>query len=106
MNSNPTPREALGLSCWLCVVGCDRTCRRTTQLSDPAHEGVGLQPGRDGRVRCSAWLGLFVVGKSIECRDNQPAQTSDVVTTNLETVSHRVKGRHFCFHVVFVIRLQ
>ena len=27
------------------------------KLSDPAHEGIRLQPGRDGRVRCSAWLG-------------------------------------------------
>ena len=26
------------------------------KLSDPAHEGTRLQPGRDGRVR-SAWLG-------------------------------------------------
>jgi len=26
------------------------------KLSDPAHEGVRLQPERDGRVRCSAWL--------------------------------------------------
>src|SRR6266700_1957476 len=26
------------------------------KLSDPAHEGVRLQPGRDGRVRCSEWL--------------------------------------------------
>ncbi len=26
------------------------------KLSDPAHEGARLQPGRDGRVRCSAWL--------------------------------------------------
>ncbi len=26
------------------------------KLSDPAHEGVGLQLERDGRVRCSAWL--------------------------------------------------
>src|SRR5881396_3635397 len=33
------------------------SCRLTTKLSDPAHEGVRLQPGRDGRVRCSAWLG-------------------------------------------------
>ena len=26
------------------------------KLSDPAHEGARLQPGCDGRVRCSAWL--------------------------------------------------
>src|SRR6266545_1532770 len=32
------------------------------KLSDPAHEGVRLQPGRDGRVRCSAWLGRVVIG--------------------------------------------
>ncbi|MEK7296104.1 MAG: hypothetical protein AAB018_06180 [Actinomycetota bacterium] len=32
--------------------------RLTTKLSDPAHEGARLQPGRDGRVRCSAWLGV------------------------------------------------
>jgi hypothetical protein len=30
------------------------------KLSDPAHEGVRLQPGRDGRVRCSAWLDSLV----------------------------------------------
>ncbi len=29
----------------------------TTQLSDPAHETQRLQQRRDGRVRCSAWLG-------------------------------------------------
>src|SRR5439155_19749403 len=28
-----------------------------TKLSDSAHEGVRLQPRRDGRVRCSACLG-------------------------------------------------
>src|SRR5207247_7671812 len=34
------------------------------KLSDRAHEGVGLQPGRDGGVRCSAWLGVrFIVWK-------------------------------------------
>ena len=27
------------------------------KLSDPAHGTRGLQPERDGRVRCSAWLG-------------------------------------------------
>ena len=36
----------------LCVLEAERP-----KLGDPAHEGVGLQPGRDGRVRCSAWLG-------------------------------------------------
>ena len=35
-----------------------RQARLTTKLSDPAHEGVRLQPERDGRVRCSAWLGI------------------------------------------------
>src|SRR5712692_5092044 len=30
--------------------------------SDPAHESVGLQPGRDGRVRCSAWLDFLKFG--------------------------------------------
>ena len=28
------------------------------KLNDPAHEGVRLQPGRDGRVRYSVWLCL------------------------------------------------
>ena len=28
------------------------------KLSDPAYEGVRLQPRRDGRVRCSGWLGV------------------------------------------------
>src|SRR5882762_4252018 len=32
-------------------------CAERQKLSDPAHEGARLQPGRDGRVRCSAWLG-------------------------------------------------
>ena len=36
-------------------VGVSRVER--PKLSDPAHEGVGLQPRADGRVRCSAWLG-------------------------------------------------
>ena len=30
------------------------------KLSDPAHGTRGLQPERDGRVRCSAWLGVAV----------------------------------------------
>src|SRR2546427_6573344 len=34
------------------------------KLSDPAHEGVRLQPGRDGRVRCSAWLGGITIGRA------------------------------------------
>ena len=38
------------------VFGC-RPAERP-KLSDPAHEGVRLQPERDGRVRCSAWLGV------------------------------------------------
>ena len=45
-------------------------------LSDPAHEGVGLQPGREGRVRCSAWLGgavLFIGIGSIWF--GEPAET-------------------------------
>jgi hypothetical protein len=27
------------------------------KISDPAHEGVGLHPRRDGRPRCSGWFG-------------------------------------------------
>ena len=27
-------------------------------LNDPAHEDARLQPQRDGRVRCSTWLGI------------------------------------------------
>ncbi len=33
------------------------------KLSDPAHEQRGLEWGRDGRVRCSAWLGGMVIGQ-------------------------------------------
>jgi hypothetical protein len=43
-----TPGDLLGLG-----QGIERP-----KLSDPAHEGVRLQPRRDGRVRCSAWLGV------------------------------------------------
>lgn len=35
--------------------------RERPKLSDPAHERVGLQPERDGRVRCSPWLGRVVM---------------------------------------------
>ncbi len=31
------------------------------KLSDPARETRGLQPERDGRVRCSAWLGRVCI---------------------------------------------
>src|SRR5207247_5005512 len=31
------------------------------KLSDPAHDELRLQPERDGRVRCSAWLGRIIV---------------------------------------------
>ena len=31
------------------------------KLSDPAREGARLQPEREGRVRCSAWLGGTVM---------------------------------------------
>jgi hypothetical protein len=30
-------------------------------LNDPAHEDARLQPQRDGRVRCSTWLGIISV---------------------------------------------
>ena len=40
-----------------CVENAHRTLAERPKLSDPAHEGVRLQTGRDGRVRCSAWLG-------------------------------------------------
>jgi hypothetical protein len=33
-----------------------KTCKWPNELSDPAHEGVRLQPRRSRRVRCSAWL--------------------------------------------------
>ena len=37
--------------------------RERPKLSDPAHDGRRFQTGRDGRVRCSAWLGdLFPSG--------------------------------------------
>ena len=40
--------------------------RERPKLSDPALEGVRLQPGRDGRVRCSAWcvpsMGTVLMG--------------------------------------------
>jgi len=39
----------------------------TTKFSDPAHEMRGLQPRRDGRVRCSAWLGRVVMTCSEIC---------------------------------------
>src|SRR5438128_9284047 len=35
-----------------------RSTRNRLKLSDPAHETRGLQPERNGRVRCSAWLGV------------------------------------------------
>src|SRR4051812_425865 len=37
--------------CFHAVVG-----RQRPKLSDPTRERRGLQPKRDGRVRCSAWL--------------------------------------------------
>jgi hypothetical protein len=37
------------------------------KLSDPAHEGARLQPGRDGRVRCSAWLGVRPRPRLMNC---------------------------------------
>ena len=41
---------------------CDaRVPAERPKLSDPAHEGARLQPRRDGRVRCSAWLGHGVM---------------------------------------------
>jgi len=36
------------------------------KLSDPAHGTRGLQPQRDGRVRCSTWLGgILCIGLSL-----------------------------------------
>ena len=32
---------------------------QTLQATAPVHEGIRLEPQRDGRVRCSAWLGGF-----------------------------------------------
>ena len=31
------------------------------KLSDPAREGPRLQPEREGRVRCGAWLGSAIM---------------------------------------------
>ena len=52
---------ALGLSgCVGTIIrGKVRGTAERPKLSDPAHEGVRLQPERDGRVRCSAWLNEF-----------------------------------------------
>lgn len=37
---------------------CDwKTCPITFKLNDPARGEPRLQPQRDGRVRCSTWLG-------------------------------------------------
>jgi len=38
---------------------CAKKDTERPKLSDPAHERVRLQPRREGRVRCSAWLGVM-----------------------------------------------
>ena len=40
----------------ICPLSSNATRAKEVRLSDPAHEGARLQPERDGRVRCSAWL--------------------------------------------------
>ena len=42
-----------------CPLDSNKSYQRP-KLSDPAHEGIGLQPRREGRVRSSAWLGKLV----------------------------------------------
>jgi len=50
------------------------------ELSDPAHEGVRLQPGRDGRVRCSAWLGVSDFGFELFKRQKRVAAVKHPMT--------------------------
>jgi len=59
------------------------------KLSDPAHGTRELQPERDGRVRCSAWLGHWrdcanhawvVLLRELEWNATQ----SEVLAPNLE----------------------
>ena len=48
--------------------------RLTTLAQRPGHEGVRLQPGREGRVRCSAWLGGWIVVKPFTMLPKKPVQ--------------------------------
>ena len=66
------------------------------KLSDPAHGTPRLQPERDGRVRCSAWLCATVFWSSIfliikqslfEVSDNQR------YTDPRERVNHNIQHR-------------
>ena len=43
-----------------------RTVAERPKLSDPAHGTRGLQPERDGRVRCSAWLGITRISPPLD----------------------------------------
>jgi hypothetical protein len=61
-------RVLFGMFPYVVFWGETRLSAERPKLSDPAHEGARLQPGRDGRVRCSAWLGDFVfMRESREC---------------------------------------
>ena len=46
------------------------------KFSDPAHEGVGSQPGRDGRVRCHVGL------KHAPIREHAQAELSQFIQPN------------------------
>src|SRR5882672_2817582 len=73
------------------------TARRTTQYSDPACGTLGLQPQRDGRVRCSAWLGgvgstLNLIQKTPHLLARRERPLRNLMIKNLTHVKVEVTG--------------
>ena len=59
---NPLHLAHTSLKLWL---GMHGDLRPNAQAQRPGHQNLDLQPDRDGRVRCSAWLGVRVIVVSV-----------------------------------------